>query len=495
MSLKDKAINGAKWAVIDNFMNLGSSLIIGIILARLLTPEDYGLIGMIYVFIVLSTVFTSSGFGQSLIRTNDASQKDYSTVFVFNIIVCIVSYLILFSAAPYIAKFFNHPLLINVLRVMGLVVIINGFSLVQTAIRVKELNYKIQAQISIVGTLTGGIIAIIMAIKGFGVWSLVAQLLIKSFISTVLYWITSKWHPILIYSKEHFKKHWSFSVALLRMDITIVIFDNLYHLVIGKYYTAALLGQFSRAKAFTDLSSSSIYRVLSNGIAYPVLCKVKNNIDELKKLFQRFLRLIVFISSITTFFFVAVSDSFIPFVIGNQWILAIKFIKIISISTFLFPINTYNLSIAKVIGKPEILANAILLQRLLIIPAVITGIFTNVYVLVWGTAVTSLFSLFYNAYKVKHVLQIPLKEQFNTIIHVVSVPFICSVVIYAIWLISPGKNPGYILLVQLTVGIMLLIGLCEMIKQKEYLELKTIVLQELKKIVWWNYVKIKPQSP
>jgi len=152
----------------------------------LLTPEDYGLIGMINVFIVLSTVFTSSGFGQSLIRTNDATQKDYSTIFVFNIIVCISAYILLFVSAPYIANFFYQPMLSDVLRIFGLVVIINGFSLVQTAIRIKELNYKIQAKISIFGTITSGIIAIIMAWKGFGVWSLVAQQLIKSFVSLYL---------------------------------------------------------------------------------------------------------------------------------------------------------------------------------------------------------------------------------------------------------------------------------------------------------------------
>jgi len=482
MTLKERAIRGAKWAMIDNIMNLGGSFIISLVLARLLTPEDYGLIGMINVFIVLSTVFTSSGFGQSLIRTNDATQKDYSTIFVFNIIVCISAYILLFVSAPYIANFFYQPMLSDVLRIFGLVVIINGFSLVQTAIRIKELNYKIQAKISIFGTITSGIIAIIMAWKGFGVWSLVAQQLIKSFVSTSLFWLTSKWRPILSFSKDHFKKHWNFSVSLLKMDLIIVIFDNLYSLVIGKFYSAALLGQFSRAKQFTDLSSSSIYRVLSNGISYPVLCKVSDNFDELKRLFQKFMRLIVFVSSTSTFFFVAVSDSFIPFVIGDQWIIAIKFVKIISISAFLFPINTYNLSIAKVLGKPNILSKAILYQRLLIIPALIIGVVTNIDVLVWSTSLISIFSLFYNSTQVKQILQIPLKEQFSSIINVIFIPFICAIIIYGIWVFLPADNLGYILFLQLFFGVVLLIGLCEWRKQKEYIELKNIVKKEIAKI-------------
>lgn len=469
--------------MIDNIMNLGGSFIISLVLARLLTPEDYGLIGMINVFIILSTVFTSSGFSQSIIRTNNATQKDYSTVFIFNIIVCFTAYFLLFISAPFIAAFFKQPILSDILRVFGLIVIISGFSLVQTAIRVKDLNYKIQAQISIFGTLTGGIIAIIMAWKGSGVWSLVAQQLIKSFLSTVLYWITSKWRPVILFSKEHFKKHWNFSITLLRNDLTIVIFDNLYNLVIGKFYSAALLGQFSRAKQFTDLSSSSIYRVLSNGVSYPVLCRVSDNAVELKRIFQKFMRLIVFISCTSTFFFVAVSDSFIPFIIGYQWMLAVKFVKIIFISAFLFPINTYNISIAKVIGKPRIFANAVLFQRLLIIPTVVIGIFTNVEILVWGTAITSLFSLFYNSLKVRQILQIPLKEQFSSIISVVTIPLICAIMMYCIWLLLPSVHLGYTLGLQLVTGVTLLIGLCEWRKQKEYSELKFLMIKEFRKMI------------
>lgn len=484
MTLKDKAVKGAKWALIDNVLNLGGSFVIGLILARLLTPTDYGIIGIVNIFIVLSNVFTSSGFGQSLIRTKDVTQTDYSTVFFFNISVCLVAYLILYFSAPLIAIFFELPILSKVLRILGLSVIISGFSLVQTAIRQREINYKIQAQISIFGTITGGVIAIIMAYKGFGVWSLIAQQLIRSFITTVLYWLTSKWRPILVFSKEHFKKHWNYSFSLLRNDITIVLFDSLYNLTIGKYYSAAILGQFTRAKSFTDLSSSSIYRVLSNGISFPILCQVSDNIDELKRLFQRFLKLIVFISSVATFFFVAVSDSFIPFVIGNQWMLATELVKILSVSAFLFPINTYNISIAKVVGKPQIFANAMLFQRLLIIPTVALGIYTTIEVLIWSTAVTAVFSLIYNSFKVRQMLGITIRGQLLSIVSVVSIPLFSSLIMYSLWFLIPAIGLGYIILVQLIVGLTLLVSICELKKQREYLELKSLMIKEAKTIIW-----------
>lgn len=481
MSLKEKAVNGAKWAMIDNVMNLGGSFVISLVLARLLTPADYGIIGMVQIFITLSYAFTSSGFGQSLIRTKDITQADYSTVFVFNVIVCIAAYLILFFTAPYIALFFEQPILCSVLKVLGLSVIINGFSLVQAAIRQKEINYKIQAQISIIGTITGGGIAIIMAYKGYGVWSLITQQLIRSLVCTVLYWITSKWRPVWVFSKEHLKKHWGYGFSLLRNDITIVLFDNLYNLVIGKYYSVALLGQFSRAKNFTDISSNSIYRVLSNGVSFPILCKVSDNIEELRRLFQRFMKLIIFISCTTTFFFVAVSDSFIPFVIGDQWIPAVKFVKIISVSAFLFPVNAYNISIAKIIGKPHIFANATLFQRILIIPIVIIGVFTNIEVLVWGMVVVAVFSLFYNLIKVRQMIGLSLREQLFSIVVVVVIPLFCAAVMYLVWLLMPAIGSGYILVIQLIVGLGLFVGLCEWKKQKEYIELKTTIIKEIKK--------------
>jgi len=481
MTLKEKAIHGAKWATINSVMNLGSAFAISIVLARLLTPSDYGLIGMVSVFIVLADVFANSGLGHSLIRTKETTQKDYSTVFFFNIVVGLMTYLILFFSSPCIALFFKQPVLIDLLRVLGFSVIVNSFSLVQTTLRTKELNYKIQAQITIISTLTGGLIAILMAFKGFGVWSLIAQQLIRTFISTVLFWMTSHWRPVFIFSKAHFLKHWNFGLAMLRLDITIILFDNLYHLVIGKYYSAALLGQFTRAKNFTDLSSSAIYRVLSNGIAFPVLCKVNDNEEELKRLFLKFFKLIVFISCTSTLFFVAISDSFIPLLIGTQWMLAVKFVKIIGFSAFLFPIQTYNMSIAKVIGKPKIYANAILFQRLLLIPVVLIGILTNIEILLWGTAVTAFFSLFYNFFKIRQMLNITIQKQLTTTLRVMLIPLTCAAIMYLIWLVMPAVGLGYMLLLQLIVGFGLLIGLCQWKKQEEYIELKAIIIKELRK--------------
>jgi O-antigen/teichoic acid export membrane protein len=182
------------------------------------------------------------------------------------------------------------------------------------------------------------------------------------------------------------------------------------------------------------------------------------------------------------FFFAAVSDSFIPFALGDQWIPAAKFVKIISISAFLFPINTYNISISKVIGKPHIFANAIFFQKILTVPVVIIGIFTNIETLIWGTAITAFFSFYYNSFKVRQMLNVTLREQFLSVYSVVAIPLFCAIVMYIIWMLLPAIGLGYILLVQLITGIGLFIMLCELKKQDEYLELKTILVTEYNKM-------------
>ena len=481
-NLKDKAINASFWAMLDNIMNLGGSFIISIVLARLLEPSDYGLIGLTTFFITFFSVFIKSGFLLSLVRDQNADQKDYSTIFYFNFIICIISYAILFLISPYIAIFFKISELSNVLRVLGVSLIIDGVSIVQTAIRIKQVNYKIQAAISITGTVVGGIIAIIMAYLGYGVWSLVAQIIIRSFINTVLFWVTSNWRPRLLFSFEHLKKHWSYSSSLLRNDITIVIFDNLYNLTIGKFYTAELLGYYTRAKNFLDVASMSITRVLSNGISFPILCRLQDNPDELKNKFFHFLRLIVFISSIITFVFVAVSDSFIPVVIGEKWEESIHYIKLLALSSFLYPINIFNISIARIIGRTDIFANAILFQRLMIIPAVIVGIFTSIDMMIICANAGAVLSWIYNMTKVRKLMSVNLKDQIIMQIKVIYVPLIVSCLTYSLYFIlNEYMSEAAVLLIQLLVAVVLFVVLSESMKIKEYTELKSIVLTKLMK--------------
>lgn len=481
-NLKSKAINASFWAMIDNIMNLGGSFIISLVLARLLNPADYGLIGLTTFFIAFFGVFIRSGFMLSLVRDQNAGQKDYSTVFYFNLIVCLISYAVLFFISPLIAKFFKIPDLCSVLRVLGVSLIIDGVSVVQTAIRVKQVNYKIQAVISITGTTIGGAAAILMAYNGFGVWSLVFQVIIRSSVNTVLFWITSKWRPALMFSREHLKKHWAYSSSLLRNDITIVLFDNLYNLTIGKFYSTDFLGYYTRAKNFLDVASTGITRVLSNGISFPILCRLQDSPVELKNKFFHFMRLIVFISSSIILLFVAVSDSLIPVIIGDKWEESIHYIKLLALSSFLYPVNVFNISIARVIGRTDIFANAILFQRVMIVPAVIVGIFTSIDIMIICANFAAVLSWIYNMIKVRTLLSVKLAAQIKMQVKVIYVPLIVSILTFCLYIILRDQaSDAVILLLQLIFASVSFIILSKVMKVKEYSELKSIVINKLKR--------------
>lgn len=480
MSLKEKTINGAKWVIIDNFLNIGISFFISIILARLLTPAYYGLIGMSAVFISILNVFVSSGLGKSLIRCRNVSQKDFSTVFYFNLVVCIVCYILLYIGAPLIADFYKEPVLKNIVRISGLSLIISGLSLVQNVIRIREINFKIQAKISTISNIIGGITGIILAFKGFGVWSIVCQTLTRSIMNTSQYWITSKWRPKWYFSKKIFFRHFSYGINILKSNLIISVVDNVYSLVIGRYYSPSLLGQYSRAESFINLPTKNI-QLTANSVFFPVLCSINNNMERLRAVFNRLMAIISFVSAYLIFMFVAVSDNFIPFVIGPQWGIAIVYVKFLMIGAFLYPLKSQNIQLINVLGRSDIYVKAVSFQRTLTIITAIIGIFTSIWVLVCGYSVLGVCSYIYNAYQVKKVAGIDIGVQLKMILNCNWITFTLASIVYILGL---SLNYGYCInfLIQFIMALVLSFVTFETIKPKVYLEVKNIILEEFKKL-------------
>jgi len=241
ISLKEKAIHGVSWSAIDNVASSGISFLIGIVLARILSPAEFGILGMITVFIAVSNSIVDSGFSNALIRKNDAKDIDYNTVFYFNLLLGCFLYLILFFSAPIISVFFNEPILISVTRVMGTVLIINAFSIIQRTLLVKKVDFKTQTKISFIASITSGIVGIGMALEGMGVWSLVGQQVSRQLLNTIFLWVYSTWRPVLEFSKQSFKELFGFGSKLLVSGLIDTIYKNIYYLIIGKFYTAAQL--------------------------------------------------------------------------------------------------------------------------------------------------------------------------------------------------------------------------------------------------------------
>ena len=277
--LKQKAASGMVWTSIQKFVGMGISFISGIILARLLTPEDFGCIGMLSIFMVVANAFVEGGLASALIQKKRPTQEDYSTIFFFNLGMSALMYAILFCSAPAIARFYKMPLLSAVLRVQGLVLVINAFAIVQSNQLRKQFQFKKLAIVTLVTSVISIAVTIYMAYKGFGVWALVIQNILGALIPAIIYWFTNKWLPLLVFSKSSFKELFSFGFFMFLSNLINTFCNNIQGLLIGRFYNPATMGYYSKARSTEELASTSISSVMGQ-VTYPLYAEYQNDSSQ-----------------------------------------------------------------------------------------------------------------------------------------------------------------------------------------------------------------------
>lgn len=320
-SLKQKTIRGVLWSTLERFSVQGIQFVVMIIMARMLTPNDYGLIGMLAVFIAVSQSLVDSGFSQALIRKQDRTETDNSTVFYFNLVVGVVLYGVLFVTAPLIARFYNEPQLVNITRVIGLSVLFNSLVVVQRALLTIQIDFKTQAKAALTAAITSGIIGIWMAYSGYGVWSIVAQQLINLGTNVLLLWILSHWRPRWTYSWKSFQELFGFGSKMLASGLLDTLYRNIYLIVIGKVFSASDLGYYTRAHQFTDFPSSNLTGIIQR-VTYPVLCSIQNEDERLGNVYRRFLRISAFVIFPLMMGLAAVAEPLVLTLLKEQWLFA-----------------------------------------------------------------------------------------------------------------------------------------------------------------------------
>lgn len=331
MSVKSKALSGVLWSGIDFLSIRFVQFILSFIIARQLVPQDYGLIAMLSLFLTISNLFIDSGFSSALVQKQNRDDADYSTCFYFNIVIGVVMYLVLLLISPYIASFYNQPILKDIILILGLTLIINSFSSVQKTILTIELNFKRQAFISFISACISGAIAVFMAYKGFGVWTLVLQSIFNSLLTTVLLWITSKWRPSLRFSLNSFKELFSFGSKLMASGLLHTIYKNLYTIVIGKVFLLKDLGLFNRADSITTFPSNNVSGVI-NKVAYPILCSASDNSESFSNILFSFIRLSAFVVFPLMAGLMVLAEPLILIVLTEKWTGCVPYIQIISIA-------------------------------------------------------------------------------------------------------------------------------------------------------------------
>jgi O-antigen/teichoic acid export membrane protein len=479
-SLKNKTIQGVSWSALENIIRIGVTFIVSIILARILSPEEYGLIGILTIFIAIFNSIVDSGFTNALIRKQDTTDIDYSTVFYTNLVLSVFLAAMLFYCAKPIAAFFERSELVSLTQVMSSVVVINALSLVQRARTTKAIDFKTQTKVTFISSIVSGAIGIGMACMDFGVWALVGQQISNQLLSTILYWKYNKWMPQLIFSWISFKDMWNFGSKLLASRLIDTAWQEIYQVVIGKCYSPATLGLFTRAKQFSDLCSSNLTSVVQR-VSYPVLSSIQDDRTRLKTAYQRVIKTTMLPTFVLMLGMVACSKPMIQVLIGEEWLECVPMIQIICTYGMLYPLHAINLNMLQVQGRSDLFLKLEILKKIIAIGPLLLGVFVDIYLMLVGSLVTSIVSYYLNAYYSGPFLNYSIKEQVIDILPSFGVAVAMAVPVFAMDFIP--MSPFVMLPLQIVVGTIITISICESTKLPEYLEIKGIIMPVINKII------------
>ena len=430
-SLTDSGKSGMFWSFLIQGGTQIINFVVTVILARLLLPAEFGLIGMIAIFVMISQALVDGGFASSLIRTKDADNVDYSTVFFVNLFSSVVLYGSLFLLAPFVSEFFNEGRLTDLIRVLGLVLIIGASSLVQSVKLSKRLDFKTQFKLQIPSLIISAIVSIVMAYSGFGVWSLVAKDITYAFFSSVQLWWYSTWIPSFVFDKEKLKYHFNFGYKLSLTSIINKSFDNLYNIIIGKYFSAAQLGFYTRARSLEQLPSGFFFNAF-NRVFYPLLAQLNNNDAELKKIYSTLMQIVVFVVTPILIYLGVVATPFFRFLLTEKWLPAVPFFQLLVISGMFYPIHKYNLNICNLKGRSDMVLKLSMLHNILLFAGAFTAIWFGIYGLLFSLIFVNVLVTCVNAYFSGELINYGLKEQFKDLIPILGLNLLLATLFY--WL-------------------------------------------------------------
>lgn len=439
----------------------GVQFIVMIILARLLLPEEFGLIVLVTIFITIAGIIAQSGFNTALIQKKDADEVDYSSVFYLNLFVAAILYVILFNIAPYIASFFEQPQLTIIFRTLSLTLFLNSFNAIQNVVIAKNMQFKKLFLSSLSGVVISGIIGIILAYSGFGIWSLVIQQLVNQVIITIILVYTVKWRPQFHFSIKRLARLFSFSWKLLVASLIDSLNSNIRSLIIGKMFSSAILGFYSRGEQFPSILIGNINGSIQS-VLFPALSAQQDNLQRLKEMVRR--------SIITSSFIVfpmmtglaVIADPLVRVLLTEKWLPTVPFLQIFCAIYALWPIHTANLQAINVLGRSDVFLKLEIIKKVLSLNILMLTIPLGVHAIAIGMLVNGILSSFLNAYPNLTLLNYSVKEQWNDIMPSLLISLIMGAIVYSIqWL---ELSDVVTICIQIFTGITLYIGLAKMFK-------------------------------
>lgn len=477
-SLKEKATIGTIWSALDSFAGYGVTFIVGIVLARLLSPDEYGLIGICLIFNTVLSGIVDCGLGNALVRKTNVTNDDYNTMFYTNMVISLVLYALLFFSAPYISLFFNRSELIWLVRITGLVIVANAFALVQGTIITKALDFKLKTKASIISGFISGIVGIIMAISGCGVWSLVFQNVTKAIVNSICLWLFNGWRPSIVFNISSLKYMWGFGWKILVSGLLDRLWQQINQIVVGKFYSSATLGQYTKSHEYANIFSQNITTVVQR-VSFPTLSQIQNDSNRLVNVYRQFIKLSMFITTIIMVNLAAISEPFIYCLIGPQWHQAAEYLPLICLIMSLYPMHALNLNLLQVLGRSDIFLRVEVYKKIIGILPLIIGIYMNIMWMLIASLVVSIISFYINSYYVGKLLGYSPLSQLKDVLPFYLLSLASALIIYPLkflplsyWLILP---------IQVVLGFIIIIYVCEKKSNSEYVELKRIFLKTFRR--------------
>ena len=429
-SLKKQAVGGVIWSAVERFSVQGVQFVVMIAMARVLSPSDYGLVGMLAVFIAVAQSLVDSGFSQALIRKQGRTAEDESTVFYFNVVVGLLLYGILCLSAPLVARFYDTPELKPLMRVVCLSVVFNSLAVVQRARLTLNIDFKTQAKASLTAAVVSGIVGIWMARTGWGVWSIAAQQLVNLGVNTLLLWVFACWRPRWVYSWASFRELFSFGSKLMLSGLLDVLYRNIYLIVIGKAFSAKDLGYYTRAQQFSEFPSSCLTGILQR-VTYPVLCKIQDDDARLANAYRRFLRVSAFLIFPLLVGVSAVAEPLVLVLLKEQWLFAATLLQIICFAMMWYPIHSINLNLLQVKGRSDLFLRLEVIKKIVGVAILCATLPFGLVAMCVGQIVSSVLCLAINTRYTGKLIQVGFVRQMKDLFPVLALSL-------AMWLVASG---------------------------------------------------------
>lgn len=477
-NIKSKTVSGLFWRFMERCGAQGVNLIVQIVLARLLTPEAYGTIAIVSVFINILQIFVDSGMGNALIQKKNADDLDFSSVFYFNMLTCFMLYGIMFLVAPFISKFYNNPELTPIIRVVSLVLVISGLKNVQQAYVSRTMQFKRFFFATLGGTIVAAIVGIGMAYAGYGVWALVAQNLVNQIIATFVLWFTVRWRPKLLFSFSRLKDLISYGWKLLVSALIDTVYINIRQLIIGKMYSSTDLGLYNKGQQLTYTVINNI-NVSIDSVLFPALSSEQDDRERVKVITRRSIKTSSYIIWPLMMGMAMVAEPFVELFLTHKWIDVVPFIRVFCISYAFYPIHTANLNAIKAIGRSDLFLKLEIIKKTVGMAVLFATMWSGPLAMAYGVLVAGIISQIINSWPNRKLLGYSYIEQMKDILPYIIISIIMGGCVYAIACMP--INYFVMLLLQVITGIIIYVGLSKILKIDSYQYIKEILMKFIKR--------------